>query len=148
MDNNLDSMEEIWDHAHVIKDSGNRPFFETEPIIEEWILRTLSRQQWDMLGREPLVAIPIAESKSDEEISDDVLAAWQRTVASRQRHVDQVELSLLERMRRQGKTWREVASLLGLRDETAAEQHYAQLSARLKTPPFSAPHPASATNSE
>jgi hypothetical protein len=49
--------------------------------MENWIRGVLSDEQWEFLDREPLVALSIAENKSDDEVPDGVLAAWQRIVA-------------------------------------------------------------------
>jgi hypothetical protein len=51
-------------------------------------------------------------------------------------------MGLLTQMRRQGKTWQDVADLLGLPDEAVAEHYHGQLSATLKTHLFTAPHPS------
>lgn len=119
----------------------NGPSLEISPLVEGWIVRVLSTEQWDSLGRDPLVALPLVEAKADEAVSDEVLAAWQRTVASYRRHVDQAEFALVTRMRQQGKTWGDVAHLLGLPDEVAAEQYHEQLKAELNSRPFFATHP-------
>ena len=75
-----------------------------------------------------LTAMTIMSNESRRiEIPSGVLTAWRMLIIRQRRTVDQSEANFIDRTRKQGWTWSDIAKALGLADAYAAERHQAAL---------------------
>lgn len=116
----------------------NVPFNTNEPILESWLAERFPDGQWESLGRHALYALPIAAWREGGTLTvpSAIISAWQRAIAWNRRTSDESESSLIAKLFQQGGSWEDVANLLGLEDERAAQESYGNLIIRLKSRPF------------
>ena len=95
----------------------------------------MTEQQYQLLENLPLAAMSISVDLADQPVPDDVAAAWMDMVTNYRRQVDQSEASLVAVLLRQGATWADLAALMQVKGERAAQERYGDLVVGLRTHP-------------